>query len=196
MPVLTIDDIEVAAPEGATILEAATEAGIWIPTLCYYPKISPSDSCRLCVVQIAGIDRPMTACNTVAKEGMRVSTDTPRLRTMRSEVMKLILMDHPLDCPTCPAGGECDIQNLTFRLGIYGTDFPLAIRHAPVVRDWPLIEYDQNLCITCLRCVKVCHEVIGASALTLRRYGAVNGSSPRRADPTPKRSCSSMRFLR
>jgi formate dehydrogenase alpha subunit len=182
MPVLTIDDIKVRAPEGATILEAAVEAGIWIPTLCYHPKISPSDSCRLCVVEIEGVDRPMTACNTVAAEGMRVNTDTPRLREMRSEVMKLILMDHPLDCPTCPAGGECHIQNLTFRLGIYGTDFPLGTRNVPAVRDWPLIEYDQNLCITCLRCVKVCREVIGASALTLRGTGydariePVNGS--------------------
>ncbi len=171
MPTLTIDDIEVSAPEGSTILEAATKAGIWIPTLCYYPKISPSDSCRMCVVEIEGVDRPMTSCNTVVLDGMRVRTDTPALKGMREEVMKLILMDHPLDCPTCPAAGECDIQNLTYRLGIYGTDFPLGPRNAPVVRNWPLIEYNRNLCITCLRCVKVCHEVIGASALVLRGAG-------------------------
>lgn len=171
MPLLTIDGVEVSVPEGSTVLDAATSAGIWIPTLCYYPKISPSDSCRLCVVEIEDVDRPMTSCNTVATDGMRVHTDTPRLRVMREEVMKLILMDHPLDCPTCPAGGECDIQNLTYRLGIYGTDFPLGPRNVPVVREWPLIEYNQNLCITCLRCVKVCHEVIGASALKLKGAG-------------------------
>lgn len=171
MPTLTIDNVEISAPEGSTILEAATKAGIWIPTLCYYAKISPSDSCRMCVVEIEGLDRPMTSCNTVVLDGMRVRTNSPALKSMREEVMKLILMDHPLDCPTCPAGGECDIQNLTYRLGIYGTDFPLGPRNVPSMRTWPLIEYNQNLCITCQRCVKVCHEVIGASALTLRGAG-------------------------
>lgn len=171
MAMLTIDDREVAAPEGSTILEAANQAGIWIPTLCYYPKITPSDSCRMCIVEIDGYDRPMTSCNTVAAEGMRVRTDTPQLRMMREEVMKLILADHPLECPTCPAGGECDIQNLTYRLGIYGTDASLQPRKSVTTGDWSLVQYNQSLCITCLRCVKVCHEVIGASALILRGVG-------------------------
>lgn len=152
-------------------MEAAAKADIRIPTLCWYPKITPSDSCRLCVVEIEGVDRPMTSCNTPATDGMLVSTDTPRLRRMREEVMKLILMDHPLDCPTCPAAGECEIQNITYRLGITGTDYPLKPRDAPVAQDWPLLEYNQSLCITCLRCVKVCHEVIGASALRLNGVG-------------------------
>ncbi|MBI5569749.1 MAG: molybdopterin-dependent oxidoreductase [Desulfomonile tiedjei] len=171
MPVLIIDEVEVTAPEGATILEAAKKAGIWIPTLCYYPKISPSDSCRMCVVEIEGISRPMTSCNTIVAEGMHVRTDTPRLRSIRDEVMRLVLMDHPLDCPTCPAAGECEIQNLTCRLGVYGTDLPVEKRDLPPTRTWPLIEYNPNLCITCLRCVKVCHEVIGAGALALKEAG-------------------------
>ncbi|HMK33687.1 MAG TPA: molybdopterin-dependent oxidoreductase [Desulfomonilaceae bacterium] len=171
MPVLTIDNTEVTAAEGATILEAAKSAGIWIPTLCYYPKTSPSDSCRMCVVEIEGVTRPMTSCNTVAADGMRIHTDTEKIREIREQVMKLILMDHPLDCPTCPAAGECEIQNLTYRLGIHGTDYKMERRGIPVVRDWRLIEYDANLCITCLRCVKVCHEVIGASALALTDVG-------------------------
>lgn len=171
MPQLIINGIEVEAQEGATILEAAHQYGIWIPTLCYYPKTTPSDSCRMCIVEIEGIDRPVTSCNTIVSDGMNVSTDTPRLKHMREEVMKLILMDHPLDCPVCPAGGECEIQDLTHRLGIYGTDFPLGPRNVPPVRNWPLIEYDQNLCIQCQRCVKVCHEVIGASALILKGKG-------------------------
>ena len=171
MPVLIIDDVEVTVPEGFTIFEAATQAGIWIPTLCYYPKISPSDSCRMCVVEIEGIRRPMTSCNTIVAEGMRVSTDTPKVRSIREEVMKLVLMDHPLDCPTCPAAGECEIQNLTCRLGIYGTEYPVAKRDLPPTRSWPLIEYNPNLCITCLRCVKVCHEVIGCGALALKEAG-------------------------
>ncbi len=118
MPTLTIDNVEVTAPEGTTVVEAATKAGIWIPTLCYYSKISPSDSCRMCVVEIEGVRRPMTSCNTIVADGMKVRTDTPKLRAIREEVMKLVLMDHPLDCPTCPAAGECEIQNLTYRLGI------------------------------------------------------------------------------
>lgn len=171
MALLTIDDIEVSTPEGSTILEAANQAGIWIPTLCYYPKTTPSDSCRMCIVEIEGYGRPMTSCNTLAVDGMRVRTDTPQLRVMRQEVMKLILADHPLECPTCPAAGECEIQNLTYRLGIYGTDVPLLPRKSVTTGDWSLIQYNQSLCITCLRCVKVCHEVIGASALVLRGVG-------------------------
>ncbi len=171
MPQLLIDDIEVMADEGMTILEAAQKEGIWIPTLCYYPKSSPSDSCRMCVVEIEGIRRPVTSCSTIAADGMRVRTDTPKVRAIREEVMKLVLMDHPLECPICPAAGECEIQNLTYRLGIYGTDFPVSRRDLPSERSWPLIEYNPNLCITCLRCVKVCHEVIGASALVLKDVG-------------------------
>ncbi|MBI5251428.1 MAG: molybdopterin-dependent oxidoreductase [Desulfomonile tiedjei] len=171
MPTLIIDNVEVTAAEGTTILEAATKAGIWIPTLCYYPKTSPSDSCRMCVVEIEGVRRPMTSCNTIIADGMKVQTDTPKLRSIREEVMKLVLMDHPLDCPTCPAAGECEIQNLTYRLGIYGTDYKMERRNLPAVENWPLIRYDANLCLTCLRCVKVCHEVIGASALKLTEVG-------------------------
>lgn len=171
MPVLFIDGIEAKASEGMTILEAAQGAGIWIPTLCYYPKISPSDSCRMCVVEIEGIDRPMTACNTVAQEGMVIKTDTPRIRKIREEVMKLVLMDHPLECPICPAAGECEIQFLTHRLALGEESYAMERKTWPVVRSWPMIQYNPNLCITCLRCVKVCHEVIGASALALQEVG-------------------------
>jgi formate dehydrogenase (NADP+) alpha subunit len=171
MPQLLIDDVEVIADDGMTILEAAQREGIWIPTLCYYPKSSPSDSCRMCVVEIEGVKRPVTSCSTIVADGMRVRTDTPKVRAIREEVMKLVLMDHPLDCPICPAAGECEIQNLTYRLGISGTDLPVSRRDLPSERSWPLIEYNPNLCITCLRCVKVCHEVIGASALVLEDVG-------------------------
>jgi len=171
MPLLTIDDLEVTADEGMTILEAATKAGIWIPTLCYYPKTSPSDSCRMCVVEIEGIQRPVTSCNTIAADGMRVHSDTPRLRSIREQVMKLVLMDHPLECPVCPAAGECEIQTLTYRLGIGGSAYIMERRNSPTIRNWPLIQYNPNLCITCLRCVKVCHEVIGAGALALEDLG-------------------------
>ncbi len=171
MPVLFIDGMEVNASEGMTILEAASRVGIWIPTLCYYPKISPSDSCRMCVVEIDGIDRPMTACNTVAQEGMIVKTDTPRIRKIREEVMRLVLMDHPLECPVCPAAGECEIQLLTHRLALSEQPYAMERKTWPIVRNWPMIQYNPNLCITCLRCVKVCHEVIGASALSLKDVG-------------------------
>ncbi|MGC8603851.1 MAG: molybdopterin-dependent oxidoreductase [Desulfomonilaceae bacterium] len=171
MPLLTIDDIEVNAAEGMTILEAANQAGIWIPTLCYYPKITPSDSCRMCVVEIEGVKRPVTSCNTIVRDGMRVRTDTQQVKNIREEVMKLVLMDHPLECPICPAAGECEIQTLTYRLGISGADQLIERRSAPIVKNWPLIQYNPNLCITCLRCVKVCHEVIGAGALALQEVG-------------------------
>jgi len=121
MPTLSIDDKQLTVPENTTILKAAQSVGADIPTICYHDHCTANGLCRMCVVEVEGTERPVTACNTVALDGMRVLTDTPRVRSMREEVMKLILMDHPLECPTCPAGGEGDIQNITYSIGIYST---------------------------------------------------------------------------
>src|SRR5690242_11791465 len=106
---LTIDGKSVQVEGGTTILEAASKVGITIPTLCWLKKVSPTGACRICAVEIEGVDRTMTACNTPVKEGINVTTNTPALQEMRRKVMELLLVNHPLDCPVCDAGGECDL---------------------------------------------------------------------------------------
>ena len=148
-----------------TILEAAKQVGICIPTSCHLPEISPSDSCRMCVVEIDGVTRPVTSCNTIVADGMIVKTDTPRLRAIRDEadeVSNLWIILSIVRFALQP-GSSGEIQNLTYRLNIYGSDYPVEKRSLPVVRNGPLIEYNPNLSHNCLRRRRLCHEVIGAS---------------------------------
>lgn len=117
------------------------------------------------------MQRPVTACNTLAVEGMEVATDTPRLQEIRRDILQLILADHPLDCPVCDKAGGCLLQRLTYDLGVAEPGHPLPLEGHRPIRDWPLIEYEPQRCITCMRCIKVCHEVIGLGALALKGKG-------------------------
>ena len=114
---LTIDGRAIQAKPGSTILEVAKENGIFIPYLCYHPALKPIGSCRICVVDVKpGPPRPIPACATPVTEGMEVVTDTPKLAALRQELMKLVLINHALECPICDKGGECELQNLTHAL--------------------------------------------------------------------------------
>src|SRR5512140_1889908 len=113
---LTIDGKSVQVEVGSTILEAAATVGIKIPTLCWLQKVSPTGACRICAVEIEGVDRTMTACNTPVKEGITVTTQSENLTEVRRKIMELMLVNHPLDCPVCDAAGECDLQNSTYGL--------------------------------------------------------------------------------
>src|SRR6185369_10483359 len=108
---VTINGKQVTVPAGTTILEAAAELEIKIPTLCWLKKVSTTGACRVCVVEVEGVERPMTACNTPVKDGIVVTTSTPKLEQIRKKTLELMLVNHPLDCPVCDAGGECDLQN-------------------------------------------------------------------------------------
>ncbi|GAB4294265.1 MAG: molybdopterin-dependent oxidoreductase [Desulfuromonadia bacterium] len=162
---LTIDGKNITAPEGATILEAARSAGIEIPTLCWLEKVSPTGACRLCAVEIEGVDRTMTACNTVVKEGIVVTTQSPRLSEIRTKIMELMLVNHPLDCPVCDAGGECDLQDTCYSLSVTRQEYSARLERKPIRYDWKLLESDPNRCILCEKCVKVDHEIVGCDAI-------------------------------
>lgn len=168
---LTIDGKSVNAPEGSTILEAAREVGIHIPTLCWLEKVSTTGACRICAVEIEGVDRPMTACNTPVKEGIVVTTQSEQLTRIRKQIMELILVNHPLDCPVCDAGGECDLQNACYDLDVTRQEFKAEDVNAETIDHWPLIQQVPSRCIMCEKCVKVCHEVIGADALFVNDKG-------------------------
>lgn len=168
---LTIDGADVQVPAGTTILEAARTLGIAIPTLCWLEKVSNTGACRICVVHVEGVDRPMTACNTPVKEGIKVTTQSPELEQIRKKTMKLMLVNHPLDCPVCDAGGECDLQDACYSLGVVTQQYHADLERLPIRYDWQLLESDPNRCILCEKCVKVCREITGTAALEIVNRG-------------------------
>jgi len=168
---LTIDGKSVSVPKGTTILEAARQVDIHIPTLCWLEKVSTTGACRVCAVEVEGVDRPMTACNTPVKEGINVTTQSEKLAKARRQIMELILVNHPLDCPVCDAGGECDLQDVCFELDVVRQEFKADDVNPETINHWPLIQQVPSRCVLCEKCVKVCHELIGADALFVNDKG-------------------------
>ncbi len=168
---LTIDGKAVTVPKGSTILDAARQLEIHIPTLCWLQKVSPTGACRICAVEIEGIDRTMTACNTSVKDGIVVTTQSEHLTKIRKQIMELILVNHPLDCPVCDAGGECELQNTCYELEVNRQQFIAEDVNPPIIDGWPLIQQVPSRCVLCEKCVKVCHEVVGADSLFINDKG-------------------------
>lgn len=172
---LTIDGIEVRAKEGSNIVQAAANAGIDIPTLCHYPGLEEVASCRMCIVEIEGRWGFITACNTMAEEGMVVLTETPDIIKRRRNILRLLLDNHPNDCLTCQKAGECELQNLAFRYEVPFRDHDGARRgenHA-YFNDTssPYILRDESKCILCGRCVRSCAQVEGRAVLSFAERG-------------------------
>ena len=170
---LTIDGRAIQAEPGKTVLEVAKENGVFIPFLCYHPALKPIGSCRICVVEIKpGPPRPLPACATTVNEGMEVVTNSPKLLALRQELMKLVLINHALECPICDKGGECELQDLTHALGVPTVDLD-AVKLDPNP-DYvsQLVERHPDRCVTCGRCVRICRDRVGAMAInfTLRGY--------------------------
>ncbi len=158
---LTLNGRTVSVPEGSTILEAARQAGIYIPTLCHHPDLSNVGACRLCVVTVEKAARSLqTACTTPVVEGMVVHTESEEARATRRFVLTMLLSDHPNDCMRCEANGNCELQNLVYE---YNVEWPEhgGIRHKYPVDDDPnpFILVDRNKCILCGRCIRACAEI-------------------------------------
>ncbi len=168
---LKIDGKDVQIASGATILDAAEAVAIKIPTLCYLKKVSPTGACRICAVEVEGADKTMTACNTRAIDGMVITTQSARLTKIRRQIVELLLVNHPLDCPVCDAGGECDLQDICYSHDVVRQPFGADDVNAETIDNWPLIQQVPNRCIMCEKCVKTCHETIGSSALFVSDKG-------------------------
>lgn len=166
MKKIYIDGIEYFFKDGETILDVAERNNIYIPTLCYYHKLKPTGACRLCLVEVEGDVGLTAACETYAIDGMRIFRDTPEVIKYRTKSLEQVLIKHPLDCPVCDKGGECLLQDITYKLGIQQTELILEKPEKPL-KEWGLILYNQNLCVLCERCTKLCHTVNGSSALKL-----------------------------
>jgi formate dehydrogenase alpha subunit len=169
---LTIDGRAVQAKKGSTILDAARENGIFIPTLCYHQALHPIGSCRICVVEVKpGPPRPLPACATAVAEGQEVVTTSPKLEAIRDELMKLVLINHALECPICDKGGECELQDLTHALGIKNIDLE-AVKLTPRFDyESNFVERHQDRCVTCGRCVRLCKERVGAWSWNFAQRG-------------------------
>ncbi len=169
---LTIDGKRVAVPGGSTVLEAAQAAGIEIPTLCHHPALTPTGSCRLCVVAVEGMRGPTTACTLPANEGMVVNTHTDEVVTLRKFVLSMLLTDHPNDCMKCEVDGNCELQRWVYE---YDVEWPVhsGARHAyPIDSDPnPVVFVDMNKCILCGRCVRTCQEIQGCDVWNFSQRG-------------------------
>ena len=168
---LTVDGREVLARPEATVLEACREAGIHIPTLCHDPRLEPYGACRLCIVEIEGMRGFPTSCTTAVAEGMVVTTASETLHELRSTVVELLLSDHKVECLTCESNGRCGLQDAAYELGIEGSRFEGAKHLSEVDDDNPLIARDLAKCISCGRCVRICHEVQGCDVWGFTKRG-------------------------
>ena len=186
---LTIDDKPVTVAAGTLLIEAAKQAGIEIPSFCYYPRLSLQGACRMCLVAIERMPKLQTACTTVVSNGMVVRTDTPEVTNARKAMLEFLLTNHPLDCPVCDKGGECELQDAVFRYGTAETRFLESKLHQPEKKFSSLVYYDRPRCILCYRCIRVCDEGMDVNAYGIGFRGAHSEIIPNRGEHLECEEC-------
>ncbi|HEY1340720.1 MAG TPA: molybdopterin-dependent oxidoreductase [Bryobacteraceae bacterium] len=179
---LTIDGREVQAAPGTLVIDAAKSVGIEIPAFCYYEGLTLQAACRMCLVEVEKMPKMMTACTLPVAEGMVVRTETPAVATARKYTLEFLLTNHPLDCPVCDKGGECELQDMVFRYGAGESRYTEAKIHTPEKQYSPVVFFDAPRCILCFRCVRICNEGMGVGALGVVNRGAVSEIAPNVGD--------------
>jgi bidirectional [NiFe] hydrogenase diaphorase subunit len=170
---IVVDNNVIEAVEGANLLQTCLDNDIFIPNLCYLKDMeTPSVSCRLCFVELEGLNNPVSSCTVKIKEGMVVRTDTDKVRSLQRAALKLLLSTHLVDCRSCPANKKCEIQKLAgfLKVGLKNDDFEKKLKDQDVDKTHPLIHYYPNRCVLCGRCVYVCKEK-GHSILSFASRG-------------------------
>jgi NADH-quinone oxidoreductase subunit G len=186
---LTVDGKKVTAPAGTLLIEACKTVGIEVPSFCYYPNLSLQGACRMCLVKIEKMPKLQTACTTVIGEGMIVTSDSEEIKQARKSMLELLLGNHPLDCPVCDAGGECELQDMTFTYGAAESKFMEAKNHKDEQQWSPVVFFDRPRCILCYRCVRVCGEGMDVWALGVQNRGVSSVIAPNREDHLECEEC-------
>ena len=168
---LKIDGQDVAVEEGATLLYAAREAGVSIPTLCFLEGVTPAAACRMCMVELAGSHKLLPACTTAVAEGMEVHTNTPKLQAFRRMNVELLFAEGNHVCSICVANGNCELQDLAIRVGMDHSRFDYRFPDRHVDASHPQFAIDHNRCVLCTRCVRVCDEIEGAHVWDVAERG-------------------------
>lgn len=168
---VTINGIAVQVEPGTTILQAAEKAGIEIPTLCYIKDLFPEASCRMCMVEIEGMPKLVTACSFPVAEGNVIHTESEKVVAARKGILELLLSNHKTNCFACRANGECKLQDLCFKYGVEKSSFEGERIEKPIDDTNPYFTYDPNLCIMCHRCVNTCHHLVGVGAIDTTKRG-------------------------
>jgi NADH-quinone oxidoreductase subunit G len=186
---ITVDGKKVTAPAGTLLIEACKTVGIEVPSFCYYPNLSPQGACRMCLVKIEKMPKLQTACTTYITEGMAVTTESDEIRQARKGMVELLLGNHPLDCPVCDAGGECELQDMTFSYGAAESKF-IDIKNHREEQQWsPVVFFDRPRCILCFRCVRVCGEGMDVWALGVQNRGVGSIIAPNQEDHLECEEC-------
>jgi len=186
---LTVDGKKITAPAGTLLIEACKTVGIEVPSFCYYPNLSLQGACRMCLVKIEKMPKLQTACTTVISEGMIVTSDSDEIKQARKSMLELLLGNHPLDCPVCDAGGECELQDMTFSYGAAESKFMEAKNHKDEQQWSPVVFFDRPRCILCYRCVRVCGEGMDVWALGVQNRGVSSIIAPNREDHLECEEC-------
>ena len=185
----TVDGKKLTAPAGMLLIDACRKAGIEIPAFCYYPGLSLQAACRMCVVRQEKVPKLQTACTTTVAEGQVFVTESPEITQARKATIELLLGNHPLDCPVCDAGGECELQDMTFKYGAGESLYVEAKQHRDEQQWSPAVYFDRPRCILCYRCVRMCGEGMDVWALGIQNRGATSTIAPNGGDHLDCEQC-------
>ncbi len=186
---LTVDGRQVRAPAGTLLIEACKSAGIEVPSFCYYPGLSLQGACRMCLVEIAKMPKLQTACTVPVTEGMVVTTQSDTVRQARKAMLEFVLQNHPLDCPVCDAGGQCELQDATLTYGASESKLIDFKNHRNEQQWSPVVYFDRPRCIMCYRCVRVCGEGMDVWALGIANRNSAQLILPNRKDHLECEEC-------
>jgi NADH-quinone oxidoreductase subunit G len=185
----TVDGKKLTAPAGMLLIDACRKAGIEIPAFCYYPGLSLQAACRMCVVRQEKVPKLQTACTTTVAEGQVFTTESPEIAQARKATIELLLGNHPLDCPVCDAGGECELQDMTFKYGAGESLYAEAKAHRDEQQWSPAVYYDRPRCILCYRCIRMCGEGMDVWALGVQNRGVGSVIAPNEGDQLDCEQC-------
>jgi len=185
----TVDGKKLTAPAGTLLIDACRKAGIEIPAFCYYPGLSLQAACRMCVVRQEKVPKLQTACTTTVAEGQVFTTESPEIAQARKATLELLLGNHPLDCPVCDAGGECELQDMTFKYGAGESLYAEAKQHREEQQWSPAVYFDRPRCILCYRCIRMCGEGMDVWALGVQNRGVSSVIAPNGGDHLDCEQC-------